>query len=161
MENKKILTVYFSLQGHTRAVAKEINAVAGGDIVEIELKTPYVKNYFTALISGGIDIARGSKPEIKNNLDISGYDLIFAGGPVWFWTICPPLKTFLNNWDFKGKTVVPFCTQGSSAGKYFEKFANNITGAKILGGIDFDGKTLKNTEEVKTKLKKWVLDIIK
>ena len=59
----------------------------------------------------------GTKPELKNNGDVSGYDMIFVGTPAWWYDMAPAVKTFLSENNFEGKTIVPFITHGSG-GKY-------------------------------------------
>lgn len=156
MKNKKILTVYYSLSGHTAFAAKEIQAAAGGDIVSVEMEKPYSGSYFRTLFSAGFDILTGKKPSLKNKIDISGYDVIFAGGPVWWFTVTPPLASFLNGHDFAGKTLIPFCTQGSNKGKFFENFYKNAKNAKIFEGIDFAAKEFQNKDSMQAKLQEWI-----
>jgi flavodoxin len=159
MKDKKILTVFYSQRGHTELIAKQIHSAAGGDIYGIELQKSYGKNYFAALISGGFDILLGKRPEINGKTDISGYDIIFAGAPVWFMTVAPALISFLNGADFSGKILIPFCTSGGNEGNFFKNFEKNSGGAKVMPGIGFTGKDFKKPNELKNKLDEWILTI--
>ncbi|MDR2426722.1 MAG: hypothetical protein LBD46_06055 [Endomicrobium sp.] len=161
MKDKKVLTVYYSLSGRTALISKQIQSAAGGDIYSIELKKPYSKNYFCALFFGGFDILIGKQPEISNKINISGYDIIFAGAPVWAMTVPPPMMSFLNGNDFSGKILIPFCTSGGNKGNFLKNFNKNSNGAKVLQGIGFTGKDFKKPDMLKDRLDEWVLAIEK
>lgn len=155
MKNKKILTVYYSHLGHTALIAKQIQSIAGGDIAEIKPEKPYSSSYFGTLLPAGIDIIKNKKPQI-NKIDISGYDIIFIGGPVWWMTVPPPLMSFLSANDFSGKSLLPFCTSGGNQGNFLKNFFKNSNGGKVIEGIGFSGKELKKPMEISNKLKSWI-----
>ena len=95
-ETPKTLVLYYSLTGNTKMVAEEIARNVGADIEAIEERE------------------QGVLPEIQPvQADLSKYDVIFLGYPVWFGTYAPPVITWLNSVDLSGKKVVPFCTFGS------------------------------------------------
>ena len=119
MEKKKVLVVYFSATGTTRQVAKQIAATADADICEIIPAKPY----FGADLDWNNQQSRSSvemsnpeaRPEIKAvSVDVSKYDYIFLGYPIW-WDLAPrAVNTFIEAADLAGKTVIPFATSGSS-----------------------------------------------
>lgn len=112
---KKILVVYFSQTGHTRTVANQIHDQAGGDLFEIVTVTPYPTDYNTLLNQAQKEQNENFRPPLKTKVeDMGSYDTVFVGSPVWWGTIAPPVKTFLSEYDFSGKTIVPFTTHGGS-----------------------------------------------
>ena len=110
----KKLVVYYSQTGNTKAVAQEIATKVGADIEEILPVEPYENDFHATIERGKKELDEGIFPEIQPlNVDVTKYDVIFIGFPVWFGTYAPPISTFLNQVDLKNKTVVPFCTFGS------------------------------------------------
>ena len=119
MEKKKVLVVYFSATGTTRQVAKQIARLADADICEI---VP-VKPYSDADLDWNNQQSRSSvemsnpeaRPEIKAvSVDVSKYDYIFLGYPIWWDLALRAVNTFIEAADMAGKTVIPFATSGSS-----------------------------------------------
>lgn len=109
----KILIVYFSWGGNTRGIAQEIQSQTGADIYEIELTDPYSTDYNTVLMEAQEDQHNQARPEIANLPEsIDGYDIILLGYPNWWASIPMPIATFLESYDFSGKTIIPFCSHG-------------------------------------------------
>lgn len=109
----KILIAYYSWSGNTKTVAQEIQKIVGGDLYEIEAVDAYPKNYNACVDQAKQEIASEYKPKLKpNSIDTSQYDTIFLGSPVWWYTVAPPIATFLSENDFSGKRIAPFCTHG-------------------------------------------------
>ncbi|HYF81691.1 MAG TPA: flavodoxin [Clostridia bacterium] len=159
-ENKfgKVLVVYYSLTGHTREIGNMINDMTGGDVFEIQP----VENYYRSDIEeiGKKQVKEGYKPKLKNSVsDIETYDLIFIGSPVWWFSVSPPVMSFLAQYDFKDKKVVPFCTYVSDYGDFFDMFKKACPGAEVLEGEDFTNNESRDTEQVKAKIKLWLKEI--
>ena len=113
-EAPKILVTYYSQTSNTKAVAEEIAKKLGADIEEIVAVNPYDGDFNATIERGLKELEQGILPEIKPiAADISKYDVVFIGFPVWFGTYAPPISTFLENVDLSGKKIVPFCTFGS------------------------------------------------
>ena len=113
-EAPKMLVLYYSQTGNTKAVAVEIANKLGADIEEITMVNPYDPDFQATIDRCKKDQEQGILPEIQPvKADIANYDVIFFGFPVWFGTYAPPVTTFLNAADFSGKKIVPFCTFGS------------------------------------------------
>ena len=109
----KTLIVFFSWGGNTRGIAREIQRQTGADLFEIILKQPYSTNYNTVLMEAQEDQHRQARPEILDLPEsIDGYDVILLGYPNWWASIPMPIATFLESYDFSGKTIVPFCSHG-------------------------------------------------
>ena len=112
---KKVLVLYYSVTNTTKQIAEYIQQKTGADIEAITPVNAYPTVY--------ADLIKRSQEEIQGNVlpelnalkhNVADYDIIFLGYPIWMGTYAQPVKTLLANTDFKGKTVVPFCTSGSS-----------------------------------------------
>ena len=150
-KSDKILVAYFSWSGNTRDIANQIQKVTGGDIFEIQEVDSYSKNYNEVLARAKQEIRSGEMPELKERLaTIEKYDIIFIGYPNWWNTFPAPVLTFLNEYDFKGKTIIPFCTHGGGgAGRSFREIAKQFPGANVLDGFSINGYSVNgNNNEV-------------
>ena len=130
----RVLVVYYSLSGHTREIAEKIRQVTGGDLYEIKTTEKLDSSpwYYLTLRS---QLKSGNYPSIENNFpQFAAYDTIFVGAPVWWYTIATPVLSFLQQADFGGKKVVPFSTQGSNYGTFFEDFAARAQNASLAKG---------------------------
>ena len=114
LDSDKVLVVYFSHGGNTQKLAKEISDQVGGDFRRIEPVNAY---------PGGNELydyteqeqADDARPEIQDlNIDMSKYDTVFIGYPIWWYTYPQVILTFFDNYDLTGKTIVPFVTHGGS-----------------------------------------------
>ncbi|MBO7100447.1 MAG: NAD(P)H-dependent oxidoreductase [Bacteroidales bacterium] len=113
-EEPKTLVLYYSLTGNTQLVAQEIAADLAADIEEITCVDPYDTNFQACIARSLQEREAGVLPEINPvKADLSQYDVIFIGYPVWFGTYAPPVTKWLEGVDLSDKTVVPFCTFGS------------------------------------------------
>ena len=113
-EAPKMLVVYYSQTSNTKAVAEEIAKRLSADIEEIIAAQPYDGDFQATVERGKQERAEGILPDIQPlTKDITQYDVIFIGFPVWFGTYAPPVATFLDQVDLRGKKIVPFCTFGS------------------------------------------------
>lgn len=113
-EGPKYLVLYYSQTSNTKAVAEEIAGHLGADIEEILAMQPYDGDFQATIERCMQEREQGVKPEIQPLVaDVSKYDVIFIGYPVWFGTYAPPVAALLDGVDLSGKKVVPFCTFGS------------------------------------------------
>lgn len=152
MGDKKILIAYYSYSGNTRAVADKIQDITNGDIFEIKTKTAYPENYNEVVALAKEEKQNNIKPELTDNGNVSGYDIIFLGTPVWWYTMAPPVKTFLSENDFSGKTIVPFCTHGGGgASSTYTDMQAIVPDAKVL-----EGYTSYENSATVADIKKWI-----
>lgn len=114
--NKKVLVVYFSHTGNTRTIAGYIHDTVKSDLAEIKTADTYTDDYDALLAQIREEVASEYCPPLTTKIeDIASYDVVFVGYPIWVETAAPPIRTFLTTHDLAGKTVVPFCTSGTSS----------------------------------------------
>jgi flavodoxin len=153
----KKLVAYFSASGITRKVAVLLSDAIGADLYEIKPKVPYTTadlNWQDNKSRSSVEMAdKSSRPEIADkDADISAYDVIFVGFPIW-WYIAPTvISTFLESYDFSGKTIVPFATSGSSG---FGETVKYLTGSVAASASIKEGKML-NGKQTKESLAGWM-----
>ena len=125
----KLLVAYFSASGVTKKVAQKIANAAQADLVEIVPKERYTKadlNWMDKKSRSSVEMNDpASRPEIEKKLDdISAYDTVAIGFPIWWYTAPTIIKTFLEAYDFTGKKIALFATSGSSG------FGNTVNDLK-------------------------------
>lgn len=108
-----VLIAYFSWGGNTRGIAEEIQRQTGAELFEIEMVTPYSTDYNTVLDQAQEAQNNQDRPELSTHVeDMDQYDTILLGYPNWWASIPMPVASFLEEYDFTGKTIVPFCSHG-------------------------------------------------
>ena len=135
--------------GTTEYVARMIRQTVGGDIHLIETANPYTSDFDELRDVNHAEISDNILPELKeSNLDVSGYDTVFIGYPVWATDVPRAVLSFLNEYDLSGKTVIPFCTHdGYGAGGSYGTVNSASKAAKILDGIAIEAKDVPNAKE--------------
>ena len=116
-ENSNSVVLYFSATGTTKSVAQRIAAKSNSDIIEIIPKEKYQSedfNYNSDCRANKEQNDSKARPEIENTIDITKYDTVYLGYPIWWGTIPIIILTLLDTYDFTGKTIIPFCTSGST-----------------------------------------------
>lgn len=152
----KILVAYFSASGQTAKLAKTLAGVTGGDLFEIAPETAYTAadlDWMDKKSRSTIEMKDPkSRPAIAGKVaDMAQYDTVFVGFPIWWYQAPRIIETFLESYDFSGKTVIPFATSGGSGmGKTNEKLAPSCPGAKLLHGKVF------NSYSSKADLSAWI-----
>lgn len=146
---KKILIAYFSWGGNTQHVAERIASLTGGTLFRIEPEKPYPAEYKPCTEVAKAEKEADARPAIKNKVeDWDQYDIVFIGCPVWWHTAPMIINTFTENYDFKGKTVVPFCTYASTyRDETLAKIAELTPDAEHLKGFGAVNKSTKGIEE--------------
>lgn len=116
------LVVYFSYTNNTRMIANKIKDKLNCDILEIETVIPYSSDYQTVVDDQQNSEASNHLPEIKDiNVDLTKYDEIILGTPVWWYRPVPAIRTFLTQNDLSGKTIKPFATNAGWLGRTFDE----------------------------------------
>lgn len=113
--NSQILVAYFSWGGTTQRMAQEIVRQTGADLFRIEPIVPYPAEYTPCTEVAREEKDNNARPAIASKVENwADYDTVFIGCPVWWWTTPMIICTFTESYDFKGKTVVPFCTYAAT-----------------------------------------------
>ena len=156
-EAAKTLVVYFSATGNTKAVAEEISRLTGADLYEIVPADPYTDadlNYNNNDCRANQEMNDTSaRPAIGSGvIDVSPYDIVFVGYPIWWGTMPRIINTFLDTYDLSGKTVLPFCTSGSSGiTQSVSDFRAAEPGADVRDGLRASGANDSSIEN-------WIAD---
>ena len=164
----KILIVYLSRTNNTKAIAEIIHENVGGKLVALELKTPYPEDYKAIVNQVVKENESGFLPPLKTKIDsIQKYDVVFVGFPTWGMQLPPPMKSFLNQYDLSGKTIVPFNTNaGYGIGSTFDTVKKLcpksivLEGFSTKGGIERDGILFvmegEKKKQAEEEIKKWL-----
>ena len=158
----RILTAYFSAGGKTARVAEKLSAGIGADVYEIKPEVKYTKadlNWMNKNSRSSVEMNNKSfRPAIiTGDLDVSGYDTVYLGFPIW-WYVAPTLiNTFLEAYDFSGREIILFATSGSSGfGNTLKELQPSAPNAhfresKVLSGIITESKIQGLIESCKTE----------
>lgn len=171
LNDQQVLIVYLSRTKNTKAVAEIIHKKIGGDLLALELNTPYPEDYKAIVEQVAKENETGYLPLLKTTVDnIEKYDVIFVGFPTWGMQLPPPMKSFLNQYDLSGKTVIPFNTNaGYGIGSSFETVKQLCPNSKVLegfstkGGVERDGILFvmegEKEKQVQNEIQKWLKKI--
>ena len=156
-EMKKILVAYFSASGETARLAKTIAEVTGGDLFEIEPQQKYTAadlNWNDRKSRSTMEMNDAkSRPAIADRVaDMAQYDTVFVGFPIWWYQAPRIIETFLESYDFAGKTVTPFATSGGSGMGKTESILKACCSAETKW---IPGKRLSSRESA-SAVQKWV-----
>ena len=148
-ESGGTLIAYFSWSGNTEQLAQMIQAETGGELFEIAPATPYTEDYNTLLDVAQQEQADNARPELASQVENwDSYDTVFVGYPDW-WSDAPMLiYSFLESYDWEGKTLIPFCTSGGSGfGRSLDNLPASAPGATILEGFHVNGSSVDGAAE--------------
>lgn len=150
------LVAYFSATGVTKKLAERVSKIVGADLHEIVPKEIYTEedlNWMNENSRSSIEMKNKSfRPEIANKIDnMADYDTIYVGFPIWWYVAPTIINTFLESYDLKGKTIIPFATSGQSLmGNTNEELKNSCKNSILKEGRRFD---IKDSDEV---IKNWI-----
>lgn len=156
----KTLVAFFSASGNTKRVAEKLAAAIDSDLYEIKPAVPYTSadlNWRDRHSRSSVEMNDpSSRPELTDyHANIAGYDRIFLGFPIWWYTAPTVVRSFLESYDFTGKTIILFATSGGSGlGKTAKELASSCPGAAIE-----DGRLL-NGNPAEAALKQWAESFI-
>jgi flavodoxin len=145
--SEKILIIYLSRTKNTKAVAEMIQEEVGGELIELELVTPYPEDYRAIVAKVAKENETGFLPPLKTKIpNLDQYEVVFLGFPTWGMQLPPPMKTFLSENNLSGKKVIPFNTNGGyGIGSSFDtveklcKRCQIMEGFSVRGGSERDG----------------------
>ena len=169
--SKKVLVVFFSRtgenysvgnieKGNTHIIAEIIAKETGGKLFRIETVNPYPDEYKACVEIAKAEKESNARPEIKGEVRVEDYDIIFLGYPNWWGDMPMAVYTFIEKHNWNGKTVVPFCThEGSGLSGTERKLKDACKGATVSEGLAVKGTTAQNSQPqalktVQTWLKK-------
>lgn len=160
-DDSKYLVVYFSTTGTTSYVADLIASEANADLIRIIPKTAYPKEYDQTREIAQDEIDNDTRPEIQNKIsNISKYDIIFLGFPIWFSDVPNIIKTFASAYSLSEKTIAPFCTHGISGfGSSLETLRRIFPSSAFTEGLAVASSAAK-TESGKAQIKTWLDGIL-
>ncbi|ESK55630.1 flavodoxin family protein [Acinetobacter tjernbergiae] len=166
-DNPKALIVYLSRTRNTEALAKMVQEKVGGDLVALELQTPYPENYQAIVRQVDQENQDGYLPPLKTQIEnIGQYDVIFVGFPTWDMQLPPPIKSFLNQYqaDLNGKMIVPFNNNaGYGTGQSLAQFNQYCRGCQIMQSIERDGILFvmedERANQAKNEIAQWLQDL--
>lgn len=160
LTDKRILVTFFShtgenygvgniSEGNTHIIAKMIAEATGGTLFEIVSEKDYPHDSYDEMVEiAKQEKAQKARPAIKDNVNVEDYDIIFIGYPNWWGDMPMPVYTFLEQHDWNGKTVVPFCTHEGSGLSDTERYIADVCkGATIANGLAVRGETAQNNRE--------------
>ncbi|MBO4284794.1 MAG: NAD(P)H-dependent oxidoreductase [Alphaproteobacteria bacterium] len=160
MTDKKVLVAYFSATGTTAGVAERLAKATGGDLFEIKPVEPYTDadlDWTNKQSRSSVEMAdRSSRPAIASKIeDMSKYDVVFVGFPIWWYREPSIIDTFMESYDFTGKTIIPFATSGGSGMGDASKIMQSLApSAKVLSGKRFSSSV--SEEELKKWAEEWL-----
>ena len=132
----KTLILYYSYGGNTRRIAGKLQAALGADAAEIQTVQPYTGSYDDVVDQGQREVNSGFLPELQPlDIDLSRYDAVILGSPVWWYTFAPAMNAFLRMHDLSGKTVWPFATNGGWLGHTLRDFKSACAGSSCASRI--------------------------
>ncbi len=151
-EGAKVLIAYFSATNNTEGIANHLDAILDADLYEITPEAPYTAadlNYNTDCRANREQNDASARPAISGGVDnMEQYDVIFLGYPIWWGQAPKIISTFLESYDLSGKTIVPFCTSGSSGIGSSATNLHSLAGsATWLDGQRFSGSASRSTVE--------------
>lgn len=141
--------------GNTEVAAGIIHGLTGADMFKIEQLNPYSKIYNECIAEAQEDQRRNARPELKSYPEsIEGYDVIYLGYPNYWSTMPMAVFTFLEHFDFSGKTIKPFCThEGSGLGGSVKDIKKLCPTAKVEAGLAIHGGSVKRA---KKDIERWI-----
>ena len=141
--------------GNTEIVCGKISKLIEADTFKIEMKQPYSAQYMTCIEEAKKDLKENARPELVSMMDsIDKYDTIILAYPNYWGTIPMAVATFLEAYDFTGKTILPLCTnEGSGMGSSESDIRKYAKGASLKKGLPIIGSQAANS---KATVEKWL-----
>lgn len=153
----KILVVYYSLTGNTRAVCRRIARQLKADVLEVRTVKTYPDDIDVLLGLGQQEVKTGYIPQLQPyKVDLDKYDAVLLGSPVWWSTFAPAMKSFLKGKDWKDRKVFPIATNGGTLGHTPSDFRKALKGANVAPvlSVRFGDDRVQETPE--SEIKEWL-----
>ena len=171
---KRVLVAFFSRagenfevgyieKGNTHIIAEQIAEITRADkVFEIQTVNPYPAAYQEMTKIAKEEQASSARPALAARVeDMDSYDIIYLGYPIWYQDLPMPVYTFLESYDFTGKTIIPFCTgMGNAMSGMEEDIPRFAKGAQLRKGFDIQGKFVQNNpDEAKLEVANWLASL--
>lgn len=157
---KKMLISCFSWSnGNTRKIADKLRKSTGADLISIETVAPYTGSYDDVVAQGQREVSSGYRPELKKSAkDPADYDVVAIGTPTWWYTMAPAVSSYMYGHDWKGKTVIPFMTNGGWPGHVIKDMEAAAVGAECIEAMEirFDSNGGDRQETPEKEVEEWV-----
>ena len=168
MKDKKSLIIYFSRadenyfggemkyvdKGNTEVIAEYIRDIVGGDLFKVEPLNPYPANYMECIEEAKVRTKEHNAPIKESVPDISSYEVIYVGSPIYWGGMPEELFTALQGLDYSGKIIRPFTThEGSGLSGVPRQLKEICVGAEVLDGLAIVGSQVKNSKQ---KVEDWI-----
>ena len=136
-------------EGNTQVVAKKIRQITGGELFCIEPLHPYPAYYHETTELAQKELQDNARPELSGPpCPVERYDIVYLGYPIWWGVMPMPVLTFLEKYDFSGKTVIPFCThEGSGMGDSVPYIRRCCPGVRVLDGLAVYGSRCDRADQ--------------
>lgn len=146
------------IYGTTEYIGQMIQNLLGGDMHLIETAEPYSDDFDSVVDQNHDEMDEGTLPELKDSdLDLSQYDTVFIGYPIWATNAPQAVYSFLEEYDLSGKTVIPFCTHdGYGAGSSYSDIASQLPNAEVLDGLAIEAEDVPEAEDT---VAQWLSEI--
>jgi flavodoxin len=160
--NNKTLIAYYSRKGNnyvsgkivnlskgnTEVIAEKIQSMVGGDLFQIDTVNLYPTDYTETTNIAQDELSQNARPELtKSAENMDAYDIIYLGYPNWWNTFPMAVFTFLESYNFSGKTIIPFCThEGSGLGNSERDIKKLCPQAIVLSGFAIKGSTVQSAD---------------
>ena len=149
LNGKKALIVFYSRSGNTRALAGQLQALTGGELVELETVQPYPEEYRRLTEQAKREQESGFMPPLKTKIPpMQAYEVIFLGSPNWWGSVAAPVKSFLSEYDLSGKIIAPFIThEGSALGRSMADIKKLCPQSTVVEGLAVRGSRAASARE--------------
>ncbi|MGN1157537.1 MAG: flavodoxin, partial [Agathobacter sp.] len=146
------------ITGNTGVMADMIAMASGGELFSIRTAEPYPDNYDDTIDVGEAEKNNDARPEISTHIEnLEQYDTVFIGFPNWWYGMPMVMYSFFDEYDFSGKTIIPFCTSGGSGfSDAIEEIRNLEPGATVLEGLHIGGSSVSDAEN---RVSEWVEEL--
>ncbi|WP_371805325.1 flavodoxin family protein [Candidatus Lokiarchaeum ossiferum] len=153
---KKTAVVYFSLTGHTQAVAEIVQEVLDADIIALKPIKSLNSKSSMKFVWGGYQAKMNKTPDLEPyEFDVEKYGFIILGSPVWAWTLSPPMRSFLKQHDLTNKKVAFWMGSMGPKKKAAERFKKALPECNLVGELHLQGTHEENWGENYRKAKEW------
>lgn len=157
INNSKAIVIFYSLHGTTKTVAQEIQKETSGTLFEVKMVKPYTQDDREISKIAKEERSTNNLPAIVMPLpNISQYDVVFIGGPVWSGTLATPLMSYLSQTNFSGKTVIPFWTDEGAPGNYEADFKKQVSKGKVAKGLGLSRVYSISSSNLTKQIKDWI-----